>query len=571
MSQGGPFWPATGQPQSYLSPQGELTGFRYSYIPTIVYQPVLVHHSAQYLDPATLRALPQGQIPVGSRRGASVSSGMSHFGSSYPLAPPSAPVPRRVHPTLPQSHHSMLEGAKAVEPRAGMSSRVGEMSNDFEAGSSRGVQETEPHQHEVSLPTEPSATRPLLPVALLPNTVRKRKQQRKPELSALERAIRERQESDPLELPLRADQIQRQLVRDPKFFSGAPFRLSTRADPEISLLVKRLRSPETTSGASEHGQGSQEQLAGQFPKNLDQFLRSFFFHRKKAKQVLLRTHDGTRSLLVIYLTETQRLSHTHFDSHVSVWEFAPSGCVPAPSSRCVLDLYCYGFYPFSASDFLDLDAHPQSTGQSYWIELISKVGVKPDQQLPLIVSAAEPDTAQIDASVMTQEVEHHPEIQALLQSGEIQRALSTSSYVVGRHLYVVQEFAPDVIAAIGRWEREAQLPSRTFDPVKLDEKQIDLLPQLTVAAYRKGKHVKVVTEPNGEMYMLEFHSRLRWLQQHPRGVVTVWKLGPEVSQRRLLIFKGSYRIKGQDFYQLTPRNVHGLRDSFFKSSQVELP
>ncbi|CDW97780.1 hypothetical protein, partial [Sporisorium scitamineum] len=351
-AQAEPFWHTSEQFPSYPGPMGALHPFHYTYVPTLVYQPVLVHHPGQPIIPAAEYALPHDQQRAGTRHDASVGSGI-HLVNPYFMSPPSIHVPNMA---LPQHDPPIQFQDRAAYLQGGQRALTGRMRNDFEAGSSGAMQAPETHDSVAILPTDSLTTGPLHPDQSITGPTAYHMYW--PGVSILESSTSRRREFGPFPYPsMSANEIREQAVQDPKVFTDSFFRISISEDAEVDRLVGSLSSDSTVLRSTGRRYDS-TQLIRQLPKNTKTFLRSYLWNRKKAKQILLQTESGTRSLFFVLLTETQLLPGRYFVSHTSVWEIAHS-----PETG-VFGLHCYGFYPFSETDFLNLERHAESTKRS---------------------------------------------------------------------------------------------------------------------------------------------------------------------------------------------------------------
>ncbi|SJX61318.1 uncharacterized protein SRS1_10311 [Sporisorium reilianum f. sp. reilianum] len=524
---GGRFWHAAGQLSSQFNPTGAIDRLHYAHVPALVHQPVLVQRPGQHLAHATEYSWPYHQLHTDNGQDAPGSSSISNLAGPSFMA---SSTSKGTNVALPQRDQSVLFQSDIGSHREGDVNLYGAqqatlrrtMSNP-EAGSSSDIAEREPQGSETNLPGSES----------------------------------DRLKSDLAPLPLDATTIRNLAVQDPKIFSKAHFRFSLGTDPDIGRLVNSLTSPDSTVRLSAGRMHDQDQVQEQFPNDLFRLFSSYFWTRKKAKQILLKTESGTRSLFFIFLTDTRLMPGRSFSSHTSVWEIASS------KERGVLSMLCYAFYPFSETDFLNLERHRQSTGRNYWFKFNQKT-VAPDRPMPLLILPANADVA--DEGVLAELARQHPEMRSLIWTGKLQRALSTSSYVLGKHYYVAAEFSPDVSVAIQRWKSDANLSQDMFLPLRLDAKQIEELPYVTVAHYRSSKDVTAITEPNGDVYMMEFAQNLHWFHQYRGPLVSVWKVGPLVEGRELLIFKGLFQLSAEEFEELRPERVPGLRFASFQNN-----
>lgn len=355
-------------------------------------------------------------------------------------------------------------------------------------------------------------------------------------------------------------QIRSIAVQDPNFFSGASFETILQRDPEIDRFIESLRLPESRIGRGESLRDlGPAPLTTSEVEDPNSIARKTFYYRKEAKQVLYGSSEDPRSLFLTFIPGQRRVSGKLAAGHVAVWEIGPLQEADA------VGLYLRGFYRFTAAEFQALDRSQHVSGKKFWIMRMRLN--EPHGRLSIVPSSSrETEAQQIPGS----ELPDHPEIKALAQTGQLDRALSVGKLLHGRHLYVYQE-SPQLRPLIESWKKAAGLAGDSFEPIPLRTDQIDNLATNMASHYRRPKPVKVIERPNGEMYVLSFLLSLSWLQQHPRDVVAVWKMGPRIQNKRLMIAQGFFGVDPSTLSKMTPDTVAGLHDSTFQYNLAGLP
>lgn len=562
----GPFWHHAGPSSSSMMPPEHLAGWRYAYIPAFVYHPVPVVPPHQPFQVPLAPVWPHHQsirseqvnLPVtGSQQS------VQHYTFLGNEHLPDVALPTYQHST---AFRSDFEGSQGLHPgnlhqdQGMQSSLPGGRRNTIEAASSSGTKDAVVHAPQPSTSTDTDAHMPLLPVRKL--DFRQRKFRGSQSLAA-ERGPRADEEDG-------VAQIRDLVFQDPTRFSGDNFRLSLRFDPQVSRLIKSLRTAQSMEGTSAADSDPAAQTVRQVPTDLDGFFQGYFWSRKMAKEVLLHDEGGrTRIIYIVFLNTAGTLTSKKYVSQVAAWEIGPA------HQHTLRDLYFYGFYPLSVKDFENLERHPASTRRSYYFGATRRrlrQKSTTDKTLALSIIRANVGQEATNEPAIAAEMAQHPEIRPLMESGQLQRSLSSSRILHGRHVYVAQETAVESFAPMKRWLDAAALPHGSFTLIKLTPEQIDELPIISAARYRTGRHVKVISEANGEMYMLDFAPALPRLGIRGPGVMAVWKFGPEVDgAKRLLINKGHFSTYRTSFNRLTPDTVSGLRDSWFQYNMVGLP
>lgn len=562
--------------------QGELqqpSSYHYTYLPTVVYQPVLVPSTWQRFDPAiaTHTVPPLHTHPDLSEPGPS-SFVSNHF--SFHPQPHQPQLPHLREPTSSQGINPDSDNsggrerfeidpdpqARAIHSHATSSIRAGkDLDQDATRSSlaSKAPLEADPFKEVAGR----SSSRPLLPAPYLsksknfPPNNRRYKQ-----FPNSQKGIAERDRFDPELLDGSDVQISRIAVHDPNFFSGAPFRFFVRTDPVVGSVIQGLRSSghiaSGKSGSSSRVDGP-SQMVMRIAKDPDAFVRRYFWLRKEAKQVLLQNEHGSRSLFLIFHSSSLYLPSRTTSKHVGVWEIGRS------HEQGIPGLYFRGFYPFSASEFLSLEQHPEATGRSFWFTTNRLRTSKNDPYIALTVVKVKHDEAEPELTPEP-EVLQHPDMQNLVQTGALGKAVSLHDLLPGKHSFMYQE-SPDTAELVSRWESAAGLPGDSFSPIQLTDAQVRDLSINSANNYRKTKPVKVVVEANGEMFMLTFFKELSWLTKPRKDVVSIWKIGPQVDGRRLMIGRGFFHIKPESFERLTPATIPGLRDASFHYNLAQLP
>ncbi|SPO22450.1 uncharacterized protein UTRI_01128 [Ustilago trichophora] len=358
------------------------------------------------------------------------------------------------------------------------------------------------------------------------------------------------------------DPLVRQIAVDNvESLSEGTFQLFGEEDPQVNNFVSSLRQteqPEQGSGVASGPVQPYSKLA-QRPSAL---ASTMFFHRKQAVQLLLKTSEGQRSLFVTYTAQPRWLPRSSTHGYIGVWEIAPSHEPEA------LGLYFRGFYPFLPLDFKALEHHPKATGRKYWFWKYRAQNAASFPTFKLFI-------AKVDQVVSAEppelrKLQDIPEIQALKQSGQMQSVLSLSQISMGRHSYAYME-SPETVDLINQWKMTAGLDPNSFRPIPLTQEQIENIYTNMAPFFRNWMDVKVLALPNQELYMLTWHRRVPWLTQYKGNAAVVWKIGPVIGENRLLIAKGFYGLRKEDWEKLTPQAVFGLRDTRFKRGLAELP
>lgn len=554
-----PYWHLSEASTSSSRPLGHSFGWQYADMPTVQYHPVLLQPQWQPTSFAAGPYWPHDQ-----------SFNAEHV--NQPGAVQMQAFVQQPAPTLGTEHAPAVTFA---QPRTWKSSaEPGELSSGGAYGELRA-------QHSPSVTTsnilvsgpsgnprdradtdpllvrspETDGNVPLLPVKKLRYEPRKRHDL--PKAAASSRAIVAGE---------LAAQNRHYDPKDLRPLSGSYFRFSQRNDPKVTRLINELRLPASADDADGTRANRAYLQRSRFPANPDTFFRTFFWSRKIAKQILLQDDDEARYILVFPLTTAKTISRNRYGSGVAAWE------IGRPDPAGSLNMYFYGFHSFSLEDFSRLDTHQAATRKSYYFVAQRPSEANHQDGTKLGIIEADTDDSITPGLGIAPDLQQLPEIRALIESGQLQRAISSSDHISGRHFYVAQQSTVENLAPMRRWLRAAGLPPGTLTPLTLSPRQIENLPLISAARFRRGLAVKIVTEENGEMYMLDFSREVPWLGWNHRGVMVVWKFGPEVGRaRRLLINKGFFLIQRHLFDQMNPHTVPGLRDSRFQYSMTNLP
>nr|AEN25743.1 hypothetical protein um01237 [Ustilago maydis] len=396
---------------------------------------------------------------------------------------------------------------------------------------------------------------PLLPATLLGVEKKKRLQRLRPVTQADLRALAGMSEAE----------FRSQSVQDPTLFSGVSFEAAILYETKVNTFVASLRNTASSSSQQRSAEGDQPAfLSTGAQRDPSTFIRRYFIQRKEAKQVLLPDAAGTRSLFFILLTNHRLVFSRDLSSLVGVWEFASH-----PQSD-KLRLYFRGFHHFYGAEYHTLEQNPQATGSRFWFQLDQTTPLVSNEQLTLRIVRGElgPKTKEQLFSE-TGEVSH-PDIQELIWSKRLDRVLAMKHLIPGRHLFIYQE-SSKTVAIIRRWKAHARLGAYSFELRPLLWQQVEDIPFIASARFRKPQAVKVVTEKDGEMFMLAFSARLDWLADYLPSAVAVWQIGPEIQGSRLMICRGFFNLNRGAYDQLTPQSVPGLRDSTFQYNMLGLP
>jgi len=358
-------------------------------------------------------------------------------------------------------------------------------------------------------------------------------------------------------------QIRSYAVWDPNFFSGARFQTILKEDPTISRFIEdlRLSSPRGDKTGTPRDVRP-EPLTPSELRDPNGIAKTTFYFRKAAKQVLYDGSRGTRSLFLTFIEGPRHASGKPVAGHVAVWEIGPL------QEAGAVGLYLRGFYRFSAADFLALDRSEYFSGKTFWIMRLRTKG--PQVQLNHLGIVQIPSHQTAGQPGRISKLPDHPEVKSLAQTGQLDRALSVGDLLHGRHLYVYQE-SPEFRSLLQYWKKAAFLSEDSFDPIPFTPDQLDNLAINMASHYRRPRPVKVIRLPNGEMYMLSFLKSVPWLQQHPQDVVAVWKMGPRIQNKRLMIAQGFFSVDPSMLSKMTPGTVPGLRDSTFQYNLAGLP
>lgn len=571
-SDSGPHW-SSGAPAfgltaqdlypSFHSEQGRYHPYQYGMIPTVIYHPIVVH--------------PQQHHP-----GTSGSASLLPVPFHSPFTPPGvalAPSNQHVHDLYSQHFpyrtvwSQQLEGSSKTTQRLSPSSNVvGSPEQPSQDLHDLDSQPTDPlislhaagDDPQSILPAQSSISpMPLLPEQLLRDKGMARDYRHRDRLQRgkLGRILIER--FDPESLDGTREQILHMAVEDPNFFSGAEFQTVLESDPKIDNFVQTLRQPESGEGSSRTSRDIEPVFLGNDEHDdPSSVARSTFYTRKEVKQVLYSDEHGVRSLFLTFAPGSRVVSGRLGAGQLGVWEIGPS------QGQAAIGLYLRGIYrPFTATEFQQIERHSQATGRSFWFFLQRTRHSGPI--LPYKLSIIQ----KIDGPSFTPELmdlPEHPEIKSLVESGELAKALTVSKILYGRHLYVYQP-TPALNRLIEEWKAAAGLPKYSFTRIIPTPEQIDNLATNMVRHYRRPRAVKVIRRPNGEMYMLNFAKHLGWLEQHRSDVVIVWKLGPAVQNKRLLIAEGFFDVKESEFEKMTADKIPGLHNSVFQYNLPGLP
>ncbi|KAJ9477483.1 Lipase [Pseudozyma hubeiensis] len=362
-------------------------------------------------------------------------------------------------------------------------------------------------------------------------------------------------------------EIRSQSLQDPTVFFGATFELAVSPDAEINSFISSLHMGESSTsrvGWTRPPEPMMQDLAGE--QDLLGYLRGCFRMRKEALQVLFPDGQNPRSLYLILLHNHPLIHEKSLTRLLGVFEI---GSNPVPDK---LTLHFRGFHHFYGTEYLALEQLPQTTGRKFWFQQ-DRTAVytsKVDMTMRIVKLDGKDPSQQrlvLDSDAMQS---YHPDVQELIRTGEVARVLAMDHLAPGGHLYIYQE-SPDMPARIQRWKSTAGLPLGSLLQKKLEKKDQDEIVFVFSTKFRKREPVKVITEANGEMFMLSMKKKSGWVKNIYDNTMTVWQIGPEVQGRRLMICRGVYTIRARAYSQLTPQRLPGLRDSSFSNKMQGLP
>lgn len=533
-------------PSSFPNPSQHPFPVQYSYIPALVYQPVVhlpTFHATGPLLPHDVRlhapiypqnihfehGLPLFDLLDRSRQ--------SKVAVDYSFHPPSA------RETMPFSRdeHSVFQSSSATDA----------------AASGTRVSATDVNEHRTAKATSSSHGKTTVPEDLpyFRNSW---------DLSArLYRESRSGQAklkqkkyvgTDPL--------IQAQAVQDIEALDESNFKVVLHPDPEIDSFVDSLRMhPEEPSNAASGG--GREGVSSKFVKQPNLLARTVFYNKMDVKQVNYQGQDGLRPLFLTHSIRPNFLLRRPTGGHLGVWEIGPSDDPNA------LGLYLRGFFPFPTLRFQQLDQHPAATGKSYYFWQDRPGSNEFPEGISLRIAAVNKIFRNAE-SKLPDDIPDTPELVQLQQTGQLQRVLKLSHLIPGRHLYAFQEH-PETATLLNEWLSSAGRPKAVVQPIRLTEEQVNEFAANIAPYYRVKEEVKAIRIPGGMMYMLSYLKELAWLKQHLGPVLIVWKLGPNIQGKRLMIAEGIFRFDARRWSRLTPESVPGLSTFHFSYSTAQLP
>ncbi|CBQ70644.1 conserved hypothetical Ustilaginaceae-specific protein [Sporisorium reilianum SRZ2] len=401
-----------------------------------------------------------------------------------------------------------------------------------------------------------SSSHPLLPALEIPKHERK-KLRKIPSLEDFDLAsIVNKREAD----------VRALSVQDPSRFSGALFKMSKRWDPNVNQLMASIgASPSARDTTADIGPWS---LGANARRDPHTFFRNYFSRRKEAIQVIFRDNNAQRSLLLTLLTNHRWIAGRRSKTLVGVWEIASD----SENGRVALDFF--GFHPFYPLKFAALERRAAGSGHRYLLQrdpTPSQEEANPPIKLKIFrvqkeaLAAEEQGNPALGPGLLQQ-----PDMQRLIESGELDRAIAISRLTRGNHVYVYQESA-QTLAVIERWKRAADIASGSFTLLKLDADQKAEVAMISAGRYQVRKKVKVVREDDGETFMLDFYPRLYWKSHSQRNTIAVWQFGPAIGGKRLMICRGFYHVEGDSYDRLTPGTVRGLQNFVFQYNMATLP
>ncbi|GAC97014.1 lipase [Pseudozyma hubeiensis SY62] len=363
--------------------------------------------------------------------------------------------------------------------------------------------------------------------------------------------------------------IRSQSLQDPTVFFGATFELAISPDAETDRFVSSLHLGE--SSASRVGWTQQPESKAQvFADGQDPFeyFRGLFRKRQEALQVIFPSGQDPRCLYLILLHNHPLIQAKSLARLLGVFEIG-SNSVPNK-----LTLHFRGFHESYGTEYLALEQLPQATGRKYWFQQdrTALYTSKADMTMRIVKldgtdSVQDRQQLALDSDEMQS---YHPDVQELIRTGEVGRVLAMDHLAPGGHLYIYQE-SSEMPARIQRWKSTAGLPLGSFLRKNLGKKDKDEIAFVFSTKFRQREPVKVITEANGEMFMLSMKKKSGWVKNIYDNTMTVWQIGPEIQGRRLMICRGVYTIRARAYSQLTPQRLPGLRDSSFSNKMQGLP
>lgn len=344
-------------------------------------------------------------------------------------------------------------------------------------------------------------------------------------------------------------------------------RLVRMKDPAVNIYVDTLRSAPLLTGNSIHDAAIKPaKLTAEMANNPQRLISYAFQSSKLAKQATMPGREGARNLFFTFLVSPRFLRGRPVGGYLAAWEVGPM------QDDGVRSLFLYGLYPFSAQDFEAFAQHPLGNAKSYWISKARKGAASHEGsfQLAFIRQSEEDSIKKIVSHLEAlSNIERTPDIEKLLSTGQLASVLAGSHHVAGLYLFAYQESA-DIDALIHKWKFAIGHAPGTVNRIALTQDQVENLGVNMESAFRRQQSVKMVNLPNGERLMLQHGRWLRWMKQHQNPVLVVWKMGPFILGRRLLICKGFYDVTAEEWNSMTSQTIPGLYDSSFSYNSLDV-
>ena len=349
---------------------------------------------------------------------------------------------------------------------------------------------------------------------------------------------------------LRADEpeetaplVRYQAARDLEILSDLPFKLFERPNPQFDTIISSLR---LGTSSSEAVISRPVPLGARTPKG-NTLARMLFWRRKEVKQVILQRSEGEIVFLLSYVDQPHFLQPHPSPSYVGVWQIGSSD--------------------EPGEDLVALERRQNAVVQSYWLWEPRTGITNPDVSFVLAIHSSSDRDGRGQAQTLA-DLERTPDIESLLSSGQLHSILSRP--VAGRHWYAYHP-SPETSLMIREWTAAISTRLGAFHEIPLTPEQIQKLSINMSSVYFRRRSAKVVKRQTGEEYMLSFFNKVPWLTQYGSSVVAVWKVGPILQTRRLLILKGLYAVSNRQWAKMTPDLIPGLRESHSDDTVYSLP
>ncbi|SPC60783.1 uncharacterized protein UHOD_01866 [Ustilago sp. UG-2017b] len=297
-------------------------------------------------------------------------------------------------------------------------------------------------------------------------------------------------------------------------------------------------------------------------RNPQRLINTVFWNTKVAKPITKQGLTGAKSLFFTYSVRPKFLQNRPEGGYLGAWH------VGSADQEGCKSLFLHGFYPSDVQDFDAVAQHPRTNTERYRVWRNRRKHWNRESSFRLKFERIETQYGESERESPSQVLsgaERTPEIDTLLSTGQLASVLSGRQYIAGLHLYAYQ-VSPDIIDFLQKWKPVVGQRPNTLSLIPLTKDQIDNLSVNMSPTLRRRRLVKIIRHPDGERLMLQHNLSHTRMYQHTRPVLTVWKLGPFIQGRRLLIAKGFYDMTGEEWNRMTPRTIPGLLYSFFSYS-----